>query len=176
MKNKLFARTMTVVCLTCTLLLSGCGSPQDNASSQPPSQASSEAPAQTPSVVASDALPQAPADTLSQASSDAVSDTKALTITVVNTCGVDIGMFSVLDPVTGEQLNLDSLADEESLSMDTSWPVSVTEFQWALYNQQGELCIEGTTDISAADSSVLLVLTGDGDVENVEAYFPEEGN
>lgn len=176
MKNKLFARTLTVVCLTCTLLLGGCGSPQDNASSQPPSQASSEAPAQTPSVVAHDALPQAPADTLSQASSDAVSDTKALTITVVNTCGVDIGMFSVLDPVTGEQLNLDSLADEESLSMDTSWPVSVTEFQWALYNQQGELCIEGTTDISAADSSVLLVLTGDGDVENVEAYFPEEDN
>lgn len=176
MKNKLFARTMTVVCLTCSLLLGGCGSPQDNASSQSPSQVSSEAPAQTPSDAASDALPQAPADTLSQASSDAVSDTKALTITVVNTCGVDIGMFSVLDPVTGEQLNLDSLADEESLSLETSWPVSVTEFQWALYNQQGELCIEGTTDISAADSSVLLVLTGDGDVENVEAYFPEESN
>lgn len=175
---------MTVVCLTCSLLLGGCGSPQDNASSQSPSQASSGALPQTSSDTASDALPQAPSDaasgtlpqTPSDAASDTLSSTKALTITVANTCGVDIGMFSVLDPVTGEQLNLDSLADEESLSLETSWPVSVTEFQWALYNQQGELCIEGTTDISAADSSVLLVLTGDGDVENVEAYFPEESN
>lgn len=80
-------------------------------------------------------------------------------------CGIEVGMVAVIDPVTGEQVNLDSLSDQESISMEADWPSSVNEFQWALYNTGGELCVEGTTDISSAQTTVTLLLTGDGDLE-----------
>ena len=116
----------------------------------------------------------------SESSSQAVSvsetattetDTKSLTLNIVNMSGVDIGMFSVIDPVTGEQANLSSLANEESISIGANWPTSVNEFQWALYNMDGGLCIEGKTNISTAETSATLVLTGDGNVEDVEEIF-----
>ena len=116
----------------------------------------------------------------SESSSQAVSvsetattetDTKSLTLNIVNMSGVDIGMFSVIDPVTGEQANLSSLANEESISIEANWPTSVNEFQWALYNMDGGLCIEGKTNISTAETSATLVLTGDGNVEDVEEIF-----
>ena len=77
----------------------------------------------------------------------------------------------LIDPVTGEQVNLDSLSDQESISMEADWPSSVNEFQWALYKTDGELCVEGTTDISSAQATVTLLLTGDGDLEKVEELF-----
>ena len=98
-------------------------------------------------------------------------DTRALTLSVVNMCGIEVGMVAVIDPVTGEQVNLDSLSDQESISMEADWPSSVNEFQWALYNTDGELCVEGTTDISSAQTTVTLLLTGDGDLEKVEELF-----
>ena len=116
----------------------------------------------------------------SESSSQAVSvsetattetDTKSLTLNIVNMSGVDIGMFSVIDPVTGEQANLSSLANEESISIEANCPTSVNEFQWALYNMDGGLCIEGKTNISTAETSATLVLTGDGNVEDVEEIF-----
>ena len=85
--------------------------------------------------------------------------------------GIEVGMVAVIDPVTGEQVNLDSLSDQESISMEADWPSSVNEFQWALYNTDGELCVEGTTDISSAQATVTLLLTGDGDLEKVEELF-----
>ncbi|MDY5775958.1 MAG: hypothetical protein SPK14_09050 [Lachnospiraceae bacterium] len=85
--------------------------------------------------------------------------------------GVDVGMFSVIDPVTGEQANLSSLANKESISIEANWPNSVNKFQWALYNMDGELCIEGSTDIHTAKTSATLVFTGDGAVEDVKESF-----
>ena len=51
------------------------------------------------------------------------------------------------------------------------WPVEITDFQWALYNQNGELCVEATTDISQAESGVTLLLTGDGNLDDVQEIF-----
>ena len=110
-------------------------------------------------------------DDASSAIESTAEDTRALTLSVVNMCGIEIGMVAVIDPVTGEQVNLDSLSDQESISMEADWPSSVTEFQWALYNTDGELCIEGKTDISSAKTSATLLLTGDGDLEKVEELF-----
>ncbi len=127
----------------------------------------------TSSSVASQAVTPVPTAEASEtnASEPSVTETRALTLTVVNMCGVEIGMVAVIDPVTGEQVNLDSLANEESISMEANWPLSVKEFQWALYNLEGELCIEGKTDISAAETAAVLVLTGDGNLEKVEEIF-----
>lgn len=49
--------------------------------------------------------------------------------------------------------------------------VETTDFQWALYNQNGELCVEATTDISQAESGVTLLLTGDGNLDDVQEIF-----
>ena len=96
---------------------------------------------------------------------------KSIIITATNECGIDIGMFSVIDPISGEQYNISAIADGQSVSMPVEWPVEITDFQWALYNQNGELCVEATTDISQAESGVTLLLTGDGTLDDVQEIF-----
>ncbi|MCI6064509.1 hypothetical protein MR818_03840 [bacterium] len=98
-------------------------------------------------------------------------DHKSIIITATNECGIDIGMFSVIDPISGEQYNISAIADGQSVSMPVEWPVEITDFQWALYNQNGELCVEATTDISQAESGVTLLLTGDGNLDDVQEIF-----
>ena len=96
---------------------------------------------------------------------------KSIIITATNECGIDIGMFSVIDPISGEQYNISAIADGQSVSMPVEWPGEITDFQWALYNQNGELCVEATTDISQAESGVTLLLTGDGTLDDVQEIF-----
>lgn len=159
MQKKLIHRIFTAGILSCCLLFGGCGQ------NSTPSEAESEITTVSPA----DAVPdlqdtQAPSEST-------VGDTRALTLSVSNMCGIEIGMVAVIDPVTGEQINLDSLSNGETLSMEADWPSSVDEFQWALYNTDGELCIEGKTDISGAATSATLLLTGDGALEKVEELF-----
>ena len=73
--------------------------------------------------------------------------------------------------ISGEQYNISAIADGQSVSMPVEWPVEITDFQWALYNQNGELCVEATTDISQAESGVTLLLTGDGNLDDVQEIF-----
>ena len=95
-------------------------------------------------------------------------DSLPITLTFANLCGTDIGMFSMIDPNTEEQINLMPLADQETVSIEANWPKDNMNFQWALYNAQGELCIEATSDLTGITSSALIVVTGDGDVESVD--------
>lgn len=161
MQKTFIFRIFSISIIIGCLLLGGCGqeTARDTASE------SSAAGTETIAVLPDDVSPD-PGNTAS-----ASEDTRSLTLSVVNMCGIEIGMVAVIDPVTGEQVNLDSLSDQESISLEADWPSSVTEFQWALYNTDGELCIEGTTDISAANTSATLLLTGDGDLEKVEELF-----
>ena len=100
-----------------------------------------------------------------------INEIKAITITILNLSEIKIGMFAVIDPVTGEQINLGGLAPTETISIECNWPKDIMEFKWALYNQNGELCIDASTNISTANQSVTLVLTGQDTIENVEVVF-----
>lgn len=162
--KKQIHRIVAVSMVTCCLLFGGCG--RDAAVSDPAMTSSAET-AEITTTLPADASP----DSGTSATESTAEDTRALTLSVVNMWGIEIGMVAVIDPVTGEQVNLDSLSDQESISMEADWPSSVSEFQWALYNTDGELCIEGTTDISSAETSATLLLTGDGDLEKVEEVF-----
>lgn len=163
--QKLFIRNIfTVSILSCCLWFGGCG---QNPAGDDTAAAVPSSPSETVAALPADASP----DPGTSATESTVEDTRTLTLSVVNMCGIKIGMVAVIDPVTGEQVNLDSLSDQESISMEADWPSSVSEFQWALYNTDGELCIEGTTDISSARTSATLLLTGDGDLEKVEEVF-----
>ena len=108
---------------------------------------------------------QAAAEASGSTESSEYAERKSIIITATNECGIDIGMFSVIDPISGEQYNISAIADGQSVSMPVEWPVEITDFQWALYNQNGELCVEATTDISQAESGVTLLLTGDGNLD-----------
>lgn len=110
-------------------------------------------------------------ETTQAAESTEYAERKSIIITATNECGVDIGMFSVIDPISGEQYNISAIEDGQSVSMPVEWPVDITDFQWALYNQNGELCVEATTDISQAENGVTLLLTGDGNLDNVQEIF-----
>lgn len=114
---------------------------------------------------------QAAAKAVESTESSEYAERKSIIITATNECGIDIGMFSVIDPISGEQYNISAIADGQSVSMPVEWPVEITDFQWALYNQNGELCVEATTDISQAENGVTLLLTGDGNLDNVQEIF-----
>ena len=114
---------------------------------------------------------QAAAEAVESTESSEYAERKSIIITATNECGIDIGMFSVIDPISGEQYNISAIADGQSVSMPVEWPVEITDFQWALYNQNGELCVEATTDISQAESGVTLLLTGDGTLDDVQEIF-----
>lgn len=163
MKRICIKHLMLAVTLSGCLLLGGCKS--NSTATEGPSL-SSESSSQAVSVSETATTESPETEAVSEET-----ETKSLTLNIVNMSGVDIGMFSVIDPVTGEQANLSSLANEESISIEANWPTSVNEFQWALYNMDGGLCIEGKTNISTAETSATLVLTGDGNVEDVEEIF-----
>lgn len=117
------------------------------------------------------ATEQISGDSRQTTESSEYAERKSIIITATNECGIDIGMFSVIDPISGEQYNISAIADGQSVSMPVEWPVEITDFQWALYNQNGELCVEATTDISQAESRVTLLLTGDGNLDDVQEIF-----
>lgn len=107
-----------------------------------------------------------PDETIVETSSE-VEDLKSITITVFNASDISVGMFSVMDPATGEQINLDSMESGDIISLECNWPADTDKFHWALYNEAGELCIEASTDISNVSSAVALKLSGEGTIDDV---------
>lgn len=101
----------------------------------------------------------------------AITGMKQLTLKVINDCGADIGMFSIIDPVADEQVELSALEKGQSLSTEMDWPKNVFLFQWAVYNTNGELCASAKTDISSAQETVTLQLMGDGNLEDVKVFL-----
>ena len=164
------------VFLSVGMLLSGCTSNQAASSSKPDTDTKTEqtANAEEDTAANTEADTIDNTETAAEEKTEESLETKAITISVLNLSNVQIGMFSVIDPATGEQINLDSLEPGQSVSLDCNWPSDVSQFQWALYNMDGELCIESSTDISEAKKSVALVLSGEDNIEDVQAFFDKE--
>ena len=157
------------ILLSVGIILSGCSQdktppPQNTANVVEQAESETEQGADTEGTQSSE-------ETTPDAGANQNTETKAITISVLNLSNVQIGMFSVIDPATGEQINLDNVAPEESVSMECNWPSDTAQFQWALYNMNGELCMEASTDISKAKKSVTLILTGENTIEDVQAFF-----
>lgn len=179
MKKK---KTLIICMLLGIMLLTSCGKTdhQDQASvateqTSGDSRQTKEEPAETVggSEESTEAArtAQAAVEAVESTESSEYAERKSIIITATNECGIDIGMFSVIDPISGEQYNISAIADGQSVSMPVEWPVEITDFQWALYNQNGELCVEATTDVSQAESGVTLLLTGDGNLDDVQEIF-----
>ena len=175
MKKK---KTLIICILLGIMLLTSCGKTdhQDQASvateqTSGDSRQTTEEPAETVESTEAAGTAQAAVEAVESTESSEYAERKSIIITATNECGIDIGMFSVIDPISGEQYNISAIADGQSVSMPVEWPVEITDFQWALYNQNGELCVEATTDISQAESGVTLLLTGDGNLDDVQEIF-----
>ncbi len=95
-------------------------------------------------------------------------DTMPIDIVIINECGVDVGMLSIIDPNTKEQINVSSVADGIALSIKANWPKDENTLHWALYNKKGELCIEASSDITGITEAAIVTISGDGDVEKVD--------
>ena len=86
----------------------------------------------------------------------------------VNVSGIDIGMLSIIDPSSKEQMNVAPVDNNSSIEVGANWPKEETKIYWALYNKDGELCIEGNSDISGIKESATIVLSGDGNVTDID--------
>ena len=86
----------------------------------------------------------------------------------VNVSGIDIGMLSIIDPSFKEQMNVAPVDNNSSIEVGANWPKEETKIYWALYNKDGELCIEGNSDITGIKESATIVLSGDGNVTDID--------
>lgn len=98
-------------------------------------------------------------------------DTFPLEIRIKNISGMSFGMFSMIDPITGKQKNLNAIADREILTLESEWPRDVTIMQWALYDTEGTLLVEAKTDITKATYQVQLTFHGEGCIDKIEESF-----
>ena len=177
------------------VLLAGCGSENETDNADATKAGSTGEAATSEDTAASDDKPETDAESAGDAnlegtSEDAVTDssdtnpgaesgtdkedTKLLYLTAINLTGIDIGMFSVIDPATGEQANIGGLKSNERYTFECNWPKDTKEFKWALYNMDGELCIEATTDISKAEQAAFLIMLGKDSVKDVKVYYDDE--
>lgn len=92
-------------------------------------------------------------------------------ITFVNLSGIDIGMLSMIDPATHEQLNIAGIEDQTSLTIGANWPKAEEKLNWALYNMKGELCIEGASELTGIKESATIVFSGEGNVTNIDVQI-----
>ena len=86
----------------------------------------------------------------------------------VNVSGIDIGMLSIIDPSSKEQMNVAPVDNNSSIEVGANWPKEETKIYWALYNKDGELCIEGNSDITGIKESATIVLSGDENVTDID--------
>ena len=86
----------------------------------------------------------------------------------VNVSGIDIGMLSIIDPSSKEQMNVAPVDNNSSIEVGANWPKEETKIYWALYNKDGELCIEGNSDITGIKESATIVLSGDVNVTDID--------
>ena len=88
-------------------------------------------------------------------------DTFTLTIRVKNICGMSFGMFSMIDPVTGKQENLNAIADREILTLGGLYVVLALVyvfFEKVIINYR-PIIMEGETEAEASfpSSHTMLV-------------------
>ena len=86
----------------------------------------------------------------------------------VNVSGIDIGMLSIIDQSSKEQMNVAPVDNNSSIEVGANWPKEETKIYWALYNKDGELCIEGNSDITGIKESATIGLSGDGNVTDID--------
>lgn len=153
MKKRIIFRLGITASLLSLFLLCSCNSEtkNPNATSEPTTSISEESTHTDPNT-----------------SEESSETTFKLKIQIKNLCGMDFGMFSMIDPATGEQLNLNSVANKELLTLNADWPKDASIMQWALYDMNGNLVAEAKTDISKASSEVTITFNGDGKIESIE--------
>ena len=183
-RNKLLIKILTTGMLLACLTLCSCTSsqPSDASDTSSDTQVSSLPTESEPeeSIVETSESPESSEPSLDLATEESSAGTgdadvqetaRDLSIHLVNTSGVEVGMVSYINPATKEQVDVGALPDGTLLTLDFVWPLDVAEFQWALYNTEGQLCMECTTDISEASTAATLILTGEGNVESVTTQF-----
>lgn len=179
-----------VSALLSVALVSGCAKNDKNVDTESESKVVTEIETETETQTETEAATETEAET--EVTTEAVTETeiateteitteittevtveaKDLTVTVYNFTGVDLGGFSYIAPLTGEQVNTGKFENEHSYTIELVWPLDETEFKWALYTAEGKLAIEGSSDFSAAENTATIIINGDGkNVTDVSVDF-----
>lgn len=158
MRKNILLRTM-ISCLAITMgtMLWGCNTAETE-SSVPVTEST---PTPAADLVSDNVLPEAPPEV----------ETKLISITVINLSKAEVGMFSIIDPLLKEQADVGQVNAEGTLSFQCNWPVDEKELNWAVYDKQGELLLESTTDLTECKEVVSIMLSGEDTIDDVDTFF-----
>ncbi|MCR5467497.1 MAG: hypothetical protein K6F37_00940 [Lachnospiraceae bacterium] len=185
MKNIFFTKAaLAVFCLSLCLTMTGCKKDAEEVSSETEvvTETATESETETAaSSTESEITSETESEKTSEVETEIVTketetevtiEAKNLTIMIVNLTGVDLGGFAYINPLTDEQENTGSFEDGHSYTLDLVWPVEKEEFEWALYNMDGKLAIEGSSNMTEAVNGATIVINGDGEqVTDVSVDF-----
>ena len=163
MKINKYILSLLTVTLVCSSLLVGC-----NQDTNETTLTVEEIPIETVESIPEETVIETIPEETTTVPSPETENIYNITITVINTSDINIGMFSAINPLTKEQMDLNRLDSGTSISFECNWPSNETTFYWALYNEQGDLCLEASTDMSAATKSAILLLRGEGTIDDVD--------
>ncbi len=195
MKFKSIRKSVALIMLGSALLFSACGSSSsntenngehsansssadssivndtqnDNGSISSDAQSDNSTDGNNSATSATDDVENNSSDLAVGSSDDTEVGTISLKITVRNRCKADFGMFSVINPSTQDQAEIGAIESGKELVITMDWPTDVTTFYWAIYNQAGELYMQGETDLTGATESVLLSFVGEDSVKDFVA-------
>ena len=110
-----------------------------------------------------------PDETVNEDIDETKADSLKVEFIFTNSTKEDIGMISILDPVSSKQINLGELPDSKIMKVSLDWPKDKKDFDMAVYNRNGDLVSETKVDISGVTEQVTLLLSGDHNIENVDA-------
>lgn len=98
-------------------------------------------------------------------------ETTPITITVVNLSKTEVGSFSVFDPQLNKQIDSNQIASDGTLSVSYNWPINVKDLQWAVYDTQGNVLLESSTDITECKELVSILLSGEDTIDDVDVFL-----
>jgi len=91
----------------------------------------------------------------------------SVTLLLINECGAEIKVLSVINPKTGEQVNLGTLGVDEMFILKVEWPSKAKNFRIAAYGADGTIIMEKALDFTGITTSAAVVLEGTGSLENI---------
>lgn len=90
-----------------------------------------------------------------------------ITVLLINECGAELKVVSIINPMNNEQVNLGTLGVDEMFILKMEWPTNVKKHYVAVYKPDGTILMEKELDFSNITESAAIVFAGEGSLTDI---------